>query len=64
MNPFVEWFMKLVTQPKEIKPGLITSINAAYTPEEIAAILHETHLKQATVKLSAMGLIITGEKSS
>jgi ubiquinone/menaquinone biosynthesis C-methylase UbiE len=64
MNPLVEWFMKLVTQPKEIKPGLITSINAAYTPAEMIALLQETHLKEATVTTSPMGLVITGQKSS
>ncbi len=63
MNPLVEWFMKLVTQPKEIKPGLITSINAAYTPEEITALLRETALKGATVDTMPMGLVITGEKN-
>jgi ubiquinone/menaquinone biosynthesis C-methylase UbiE len=64
MNPFIECFMKLVTQPKEIKPGLITSINAAYTPEELAALLRETALKGATVDTSPMGLVITGEKNA
>jgi len=63
MNLFVEWFMKLVTQPQEIKPGLITSINASYTPTEIAALLRETALKGATVDTSPMGLVITGQKS-
>jgi len=64
MNPFVEWFMKLVTQPQEIKPGLITSINAAYTPEELTALLRETASKGATVDTSPMGLVITGEKNA
>lgn len=31
MNPFVKWFLKLMTKPKEIRPGLISSINASYT---------------------------------
>ncbi len=35
MNPLVKWFMKAVTKPKEIKPYLISSINAAYTIQEI-----------------------------
>ncbi|MCI0474905.1 MAG: class I SAM-dependent methyltransferase [Anaerolineales bacterium] len=64
MNPLVEWLMKLVTQPKEIKPGLITSINAAYTPEEITALLREMALKEAVVASSPMGLVITGEKNA
>jgi ubiquinone/menaquinone biosynthesis C-methylase UbiE len=64
MNMLVEWFMKLVTQPKEIKLGLITSINAAYTPPEITTLLPETALKRATVDASPMGLVITGEKNA
>ena len=64
MNMLVEWFMKLVAQPKEIKPGLITSINAAYTPEEITALLRETALRGAAVAPSPMGLVITGEKNA
>ena len=64
MNMLVEWFMKLVTQPKEIKLGLITSINAAYTPPEITALLRETGLKGTTVDASPMGLAITGEKNA
>ena len=30
-----KWFMWLVTKPKEIRPGLITSISAAYSVSEL-----------------------------
>ena len=64
MNPFVKWFMKIMTKPKEIKPGLITSINAAYTVDEITAIFKQTHLKDFTVDTDPMGLQIKGIKST
>ena len=62
MNPLVTWFMKLVTKPKEIKPGLITSINAAYTLEEIRSILNRSQLRLSQTRTEIMGLVITGEK--
>ena len=64
MNPFVKWFLKLMTKPKEIRPGLVSSINASYTVQEIQSILSETDLKSSKVKKTTMGFIITGEKSS
>jgi ubiquinone/menaquinone biosynthesis C-methylase UbiE len=64
MNPLVEWFLKLMTKPKEIRPGLISSINASYTVQEIQSILSKTDLKSSKVKKTTMGFIITGEKSS
>ena len=63
MNPLVKWFMKSVTKPKEIKPGLTSSINASYTVEEIEAILEGSNLKGYQVSKVTMGLIITGEKA-
>ena len=63
MNPLVRWFMKSVTKPKEIKPGLTSSINASYTVEEIEAILEGSNLKGYQVSKVTMGLIITGEKA-
>jgi ubiquinone/menaquinone biosynthesis C-methylase UbiE len=63
MNPFVKWFLKLMTKPKEIRPGLISSINASYTVQEIQSILSKTDLKSSKVKKTTMGFIITGEIS-
>jgi ubiquinone/menaquinone biosynthesis C-methylase UbiE len=64
MNPLVKWFMKLVTKPKEMRPGLISSINAAYTVEEIGSILGQSNLAGYKVRSQTMGLIITGEKTA
>jgi len=62
MNTLVKWFMKLMTKPKEIKPGLVSSINASYTVDEVQRILKETKLRECQVEKSIMGLVITGEK--
>jgi len=63
MNPLVKWFLKLMTKPKEIRPGLISSINASYTVQEIQSILSKTDLKSSKVKKTTIGFIITGEIS-
>lgn len=62
IHPFVKWFMYFITKPKEIRPGLITSMNAAYTVEEIKAVLKQTELKEAIVTKTFMGFEITGDK--
>jgi len=63
MNLLLKAFMKCMTKPKEIKPGLISSINASYTLEEIASLLDKSQLRQSSVKKTFIGLEITGRKS-
>ncbi|MBN1109674.1 MAG: hypothetical protein JXA45_02820, partial [Methanomassiliicoccales archaeon] len=62
MNPLVRWFLYMAVKPKEIRPGLITSINAAYTPKELRSMLAETPLDPAKVEGGVMGSIISGVK--
>jgi ubiquinone/menaquinone biosynthesis C-methylase UbiE len=62
MNPFMKWFLKKMTKPKEILPGLVSSINASYTVQEIRSILSTTGLKSAVVKRTMMGFTIAGKK--
>jgi hypothetical protein len=50
------------TKPKEIRPGLITSINAAYTPDELKQLVKETKLKNCLVSGNPIGLKLTGVK--
>jgi len=64
MNPLLKWFLKLMTKPKEIRPGLVSSINASYTVQEIQSILSQTELKSSKVKKTALGFIIAGEKTT
>jgi ubiquinone/menaquinone biosynthesis C-methylase UbiE len=62
MNPIMRWLMWIFTKPKEIRPGLVSSINASYTPEEIRAMLDESDLTQPTVRTVPIGLVVTGIK--
>ncbi len=63
MHPFIKWFMKAVTKPKEMRPGLISSIRAAYTAEEVQTLLGESDLDTYGVDKGAMGITITGQKT-
>lgn len=63
MHPFVKWFMRTVTKPKEIRPGLRSSIAAAYLVEEIEAILRGCIPEGYHVRKKPMGLVITGTKA-
>jgi len=63
MHPLVKWFMHTVTKPKEIRPGLRSSIAASYLVEEIEALLRECLPGGFRVEKKAMGLLITGTKA-
>ena len=63
MHPLVKWFMRTVTKPKEIRPGLTSSIHASYLVEEIRIILGESNLKGYKVRKTPMGLVIAGTKA-
>ncbi|MBN1773549.1 MAG: class I SAM-dependent methyltransferase [Deltaproteobacteria bacterium] len=56
----VRWFLWLMTRPTAIRPGLLSSIGAAYTPTEVAALLAETPLARARVASNPVGLTISG----
>ena len=58
----VRWFLHAGCKPKVIRPYLDSSIDAAYTAEEIRAILQETSCKNAQVKCDPIGLSISGVK--
>ncbi|MBN1797103.1 MAG: class I SAM-dependent methyltransferase [Spirochaetales bacterium] len=62
INPLLVMIMKLLVKPKSIKPGFISSLNAAYTVEEIQDILSRTKLAGSNVAKDAFGLSITGIK--
>jgi len=62
MNFVIKWFMKAIAKPVEIRSGLITSINASYTPKEIQSILSGTALKNSTISCNPIGIIIKGIK--
>ncbi|MCK9308591.1 MAG: hypothetical protein M0P17_13800 [Methanoculleus sp.] len=54
--------MKISVRPVEMRPGLQTSIDAAYTRSELEGILAGTSLKSAQMSENAFGLTIRGIK--
>jgi ubiquinone/menaquinone biosynthesis C-methylase UbiE len=62
MALFMRWFLWLSSRPKEIRPGLITSINAAYTPRELTELIRGTGLAGCKVASDAIGLALCGVK--
>lgn len=62
MSKLMKWSMWIMTKPKEIRPGLISSINASYTVSEIKSILDQSNLRNCTISKNVVGIEITGEK--
>jgi len=62
MNFIVKGFLWFMTRPKEIRPGLITSINASYVMGEVEALLAKTKLQGWHVSKNPLGLVISGQK--
>jgi ubiquinone/menaquinone biosynthesis C-methylase UbiE len=58
----VRWFLWLNTEPKGIRPGLVSSINAAYTPQELRELIRGTKLERCAVSGNPIGLILFGTK--
>jgi hypothetical protein len=58
----VKWLMWLGTRPKAIRPGLITSLNAAYTPEEARSLMADSSFSEFAVSTNPMGLEIVANK--
>jgi ubiquinone/menaquinone biosynthesis C-methylase UbiE len=56
----IRWFLWINTKPKEIRPGLITSINAAYTPDELRKLIKGTKLENCVVSYNPFGLKVVG----
>jgi ubiquinone/menaquinone biosynthesis C-methylase UbiE len=62
MSPLMKWLMYAMARPKDIRPGLISSINASYTIGEIEAMLLKTQLKGYRVAKNLLGIVISGQK--
>lgn len=58
----IKWFLWMNTKPKEIRYGLISSINAAYTPAELRDLIKGTKLEKCTVSANPFGLKVSGAK--
>ena len=59
----LRWFLWLGAYPAEIRPGLITSINASYTPAELAGLVQESPLRDCKLTTNPIGLTLFGVKA-
>jgi ubiquinone/menaquinone biosynthesis C-methylase UbiE len=62
MNPVAKLLLKMQTKKKDLRAGLIASINAAYTEEEIKNILLRTKLSDFEISKNPFSLIVKGIK--
>jgi ubiquinone/menaquinone biosynthesis C-methylase UbiE len=63
MNPLLRWFMWLSCKPKGMRAGLTTSVNAAYTPAELAQLVAASRLTTPEVRANAIGLSVRRRES-
>ena len=62
MFSLVRWFLWINATPQEIRPGLISSINAAYTPGELRELIRGTKIENCTVSSNLLGVMLVGVK--
>lgn len=62
VHPLKKSLVYLSTRPKEMRPGFISSLNAAYTVSEITELLRHSKLHNATIIADFFGLRISGQK--
>ena len=62
MNPLMKWFLWIMTQPKEMRSGLVSSINASYRLPEVEHPLSETSLQGWHARKNVLGIVISGQK--
>lgn len=63
MNFFIRGFLWLSVRPTAMRPGLLTSIRAAYTVDELRAMAAQTRLKDTKISQTAIDLVVSGTKS-
>lgn len=62
MNWFLRGFLWLSVRPTVMRPGLLTSVGAAYTLGELRTLLDKTCLKGGKVSANIIGVEVTGMK--
>ena len=60
MTPLLKWIMYAGCKPKAMRPGLLTSLRAAYTPAELRGIVNVSHLPDPLVTSNVIGVSCTG----
>lgn len=62
IRSIIVFFLKILIRSKEMKQGLMSSINAAYTVEEMKSIMKKSGIENYSISTNLMGMCITGEK--
>jgi ubiquinone/menaquinone biosynthesis C-methylase UbiE len=62
LNPLMKAFIINNSEPKEIIPGFISSLNAAYTQKELKIMVADSGLKGAIIKNNLVDLEVMGIK--
>lgn len=61
-NKLLKWFIYLTTKPREIRPGFLSSYNAAYIKTELEEILTKSNVDDFSITYDTFGLCIIGKK--
>jgi ubiquinone/menaquinone biosynthesis C-methylase UbiE len=64
MNLFVKSFLRIMAKPQQIRPHLVSSINAAYTKAEMEELLSRTKLTGWQIDENPIGLVISGQRTT
>jgi ubiquinone/menaquinone biosynthesis C-methylase UbiE len=62
MNPLMKWFLWVMTHPRQMRSGLVSSIDASYTLPEAESLLRQTRLHDWQIKKNLLGIVISGRK--
>lgn len=62
MNFLMRSFLSFGCKPSSIRPWLFSSIDAAYTPEELGDLIPKTRLSAGKISANMIGVEITGIK--
>ncbi len=59
-NPLKKWLVRASVKPKDRRPGVASSFKAAYTIDEVEAMLSEAGMEAYKIRKTFDGLVITG----
>lgn len=62
MPGFFRWLLWLSTNPASIRPYLLSSIGAAYTPDELRQMSAQTSLRDCRIESNLIGVTMSGVK--
>lgn len=62
VSPALKWMIYFSTKPKEIRPGFLSSLNAAYTLGELDDLLKRSSIKSYSIQKEFFGLCVKGSK--